>query len=151
MNSTVSRSRKRLFAAAMLLVWIFSLGSAIASTCMMGDARSGPSQREHHAATVATLTRVMAADAHRACVHDPDGAVDGWSHRVHCQPIQATERSRPPRQQIDKKLDLVTIVSAAVNWPVIAGATNHWFRSRLHRAPASAGPPLFIRLRRLIP
>ena len=137
----------------MLFVWTFTLGSGVANFCLMGDARSGSLQRQHHAAagTVWTLSTVMAADADSAYVPKSDGEVNGWSHRVHCQPVQATERSRPPREQVDKQLDLDAVVSAVVNWSAVAVATDHRFSLRLHRAPAPSGLLLFIRFRRLIP
>lgn len=137
----------------MLFVWTFTLGSGVANDCLMVEAGSGPLQREHHSAagTVSTLSMALAVDAVSANVPMSDGGVDGWMHRVHCQPLQATERSRPPRQQVDKLFDLDAVASAVVNWPALAVSTDHRFSSRLHPVPVAASLPLFIRFRRLIP
>ncbi len=139
----------------MLLVWIFTLGAGVANACLgeVAGPRTGPLPHAHHAGahTAPMLSMAMSADGDFASGSDSDRESAAWSHRVHCQPLQISERAHPGRPQLDRQPDFDFLAAVVIQPQLVAASGVRRFAARLYPGPVSARLPLFIRFRRLIP
>lgn len=151
MRPSIGHRNKRFIALMMLVAWMFTVGVGLANACIPNGSQSVPLAHHATAASPAALAAQTTADGDHLYALGDDGEEHARSHQLHCQPVQAPERSRANRPTPEKSFDLDAIVAYTTRLAEPVPSAGHRPAKLRLSDPVVASLPLFIRFRRLIP
>ncbi len=150
-----TRRQLRHTACVTLFAWMFALLSGVANACLTQQSlQGGPGSISSHAGAVAGDTAGPAARQVQQVHHqgevegEGDGPGDG-SAEAGCLRFCADESSALTKSKAAQADVLGPTVVASVPWPPAAPVAPAFLWAPAER-PASVGPPLFLRLLRLM-